>query len=59
MYGSIFHAEEWKTILPFVDILIPFVFARDPEHLNVVQMKQICDECGTHMWWTGDVPGAL
>ena len=20
------------------------------EHLNVVQMKQICDECGTHMW---------
>ena len=30
--------------------MIPFAFARDPEHLNVVQMKQICDECGTHMW---------
>ena len=44
------YAEEWKTILPFIDILIPFAFARDPEHLNVVQMKQICDECGTHMW---------
>lgn len=53
------YAEEWKTILPFIDILIPFAFARDPEHLNVVQMKQICDECGTHMWVDMEMfPGA-
>ncbi len=41
---------EWQTILPFIDILIPFAFARDLEHLNVLDIKRICEECDTHMW---------
>lgn len=42
--------REWQTILPSVDILLPFAFARDLGHLNVRAMKRICEECGTHMW---------
>lgn len=44
------HAQEWKTILPYIDILIPFAFARDPERWNVKEMQRICSSCGTHMW---------
>ena len=44
-YGHI-----WRKILPEIDILIPFAFARDPEHWNVEAIRQICDSCNTHMW---------
>lgn len=44
------HEEQWKQILPYIDILLPFAFARDPELWNVEQMKQICESCDTHMW---------
>lgn len=44
------HAEEWKEILPYIDILIPFAFARDSEHWNVEEVKEICTSCKTHMW---------
>ncbi|MDD4124815.1 MAG: DUF4434 domain-containing protein [Eubacteriales bacterium] len=44
------YEKEWQTILPNVDILIPFAFARDLEHLNVTEIKRICEECATHMW---------
>lgn len=44
------YEKEWQTILPNIDILIPFAFARDLEHLNVLDIKRICEECGTHMW---------
>ena len=42
--------KEWKEILVNVDILIPFAFARDPEHLNVKEISDICNSCGTHFW---------
>jgi hypothetical protein len=45
-----YYEREWQTILPNIDILIPFAFARDLEHLNVIDIKRICEECGTHMW---------
>ena len=44
------HEAEWKTILPYIDILLPFAFARDPAGWNVPEMKQICEDCGVHMW---------
>lgn len=44
------YEREWQTILPFIDILIPFAFARDLENLNVLDIKRICEECDTHMW---------
>lgn len=44
------HAEKWEQILPYIDILLPFAFARDPALWNVVQMKRICQKCNTHMW---------
>ncbi len=43
-------AKEWKEILENVDILIPFAFARDPENLNMKEIQDICDSCGTHFW---------
>lgn len=42
--------KEWQEILPYIDILIPFAFARDLEHLNVLDIRRICEECNTHMW---------
>lgn len=42
--------KEWKEILVNVDILIPFAFARDPEHLNIKEIADICNACGTHFW---------
>ena len=47
-----FEAAEarWKEILPYIDVLLPFAFARDLEHMNVDAIKRICTECGTHMW---------
>ncbi|MEG1874493.1 MAG: DUF4434 domain-containing protein, partial [Angelakisella sp.] len=41
-----FHEREaeWKEILPYIDVLIPFAFARDLEHLNVLDIKRICEE---------------
>ncbi|MGB9809451.1 MAG: DUF4434 domain-containing protein, partial [Caldanaerobacter sp.] len=42
--------KEWKEILVNVDILIPFAFARDPEHLNIKEISDICNSCGTHFW---------
>lgn len=44
------HREKWEQILPYIDILLPFAFARDPQFWNVDEMKQICQDCGTHMW---------
>lgn len=44
------YEQYWRKILPYIDILIPFAFARDPEHWNIDAMKQICDSCRTHMW---------
>jgi len=42
--------KEWKEILNNVDILIPFGFARDPEHLNIKEINQLCNETNTHFW---------
>ncbi len=42
--------REWGEILPHIDILIPFAFARDRENLNVAQIQAICDRAGTHLW---------
>lgn len=44
------HREKWLAALPNIDILLPFAFARDLEHLNVKEIKDICDEAGTHFW---------
>ncbi len=43
-------AGEWGEILPNIDILIPFAFARDPENLNVAEIQKICDLAGAHFW---------
>lgn len=42
------HAEEWSQILPNVDILIPFAFARSEN--NIPQIAAICGEARTHFW---------
>ncbi len=42
--------KEWKEILPNVDILLPFAFARDPENLNIKEIADICEACCTHFW---------
>lgn len=44
------YEREWQTILPNIDVLIPFAFARDLQNLNVTDIKRICEECGAHMW---------
>lgn len=44
------YEKEWKEILVNVDILIPFAFARDLEHLNIREIAGICKACGTHFW---------
>ena len=43
-------AREWGEILPHIDVLIPFAFARDRENLNIAQIQAICDRAGTHLW---------
>lgn len=43
-------AREWGEILPYIDVLIPFAFARDRENLNIAQIQAICDRAGTHLW---------
>ena len=42
--------KEWGEILPHLDILIPFAFARDLENLNIRQIQAICDRAGSHFW---------
>lgn len=42
--------EQWRPILENVDILIPFAFARDLDHLNIDQIAAICRESGTRFW---------
>lgn len=44
------YAIEWKLILKNIDILLPFAFARDPEHMNIDRIAQICQPSGTHFW---------
>lgn len=43
-------SKEWKEVLPYIDILIPFAFARDPENMNIDQITEICKACDTHFW---------
>lgn len=42
--------EKWLSVLQYIDILLPFAFARDLEHLNVRQIQEICRQTGTHLW---------
>ncbi len=42
------HAEEWGQILPNLDILIPFAFARSEN--NIPQIAELCRKYGTHFW---------
>ena len=42
--------REFRSFVQGLTPTKPVAFARDPEHLNVTEMKQICEECGTHMW---------
>lgn len=42
--------KEWVEILVNIDILIPFAFARDLEHLNIKEIARICSSCDTHFW---------
>jgi hypothetical protein len=43
-------AKEWGQILPNIDILIPFAFARDPENINVAEIQELCDRAKTRFW---------
>lgn len=43
-------ATEWGEILPNIDILIPFAFARDPQNMNIAEIQEICDRAGTRFW---------
>ncbi len=43
-------ADEWALILRNIDILIPFAFARDLDHLNIAEVAAICREAGTRFW---------
>lgn len=43
-------AKEWKEILANIDIVIPFAFARDLEHLNIDEIAEICKATGTHFY---------
>ncbi|HWD39043.1 MAG TPA: DUF4434 domain-containing protein [Fimbriimonas sp.] len=43
-------AEEWGEILPYIDILIPFAFARDLQNLNIAEIKAICARAKTRFW---------
>lgn len=42
-------ADRWRCILPNVDILSPFGFARNPDN-NLDYMIEVCRECGTRLW---------
>lgn len=44
------YGDEWRQILAGIDILFPFMFARDLENLNISQIQQLCDETKTRMW---------
>lgn len=44
------YEKEWRQVLPHIDILLPFAFARDLEHSNILEIKRICDACDTHLW---------
>lgn len=44
------YAKEWGEILPHLDILIPFAFARDPDNLNIREIQEICDRAETRFW---------
>lgn len=44
------YEKEWKEILEYIDILIPFAFARDRENMNIDEIAQICKACETHFW---------
>ena len=41
---------EWSEILNNIDILLPFAFARDLEHLNIKEISDICQKSSTHFW---------
>lgn len=43
-------ADHWLPILEGIDILIPFAFARDLEHLNITEIAGICAQAGTRFW---------
>lgn len=42
------HAYEWNQILPNIDILIPFAFARSEN--NIPQIAALCSKFQTHFW---------
>ena len=43
-------ADHWLPILEGIDILIPFAFARDLDHLNIAEIADICAQAGTRLW---------
>ena len=53
------YAEEWKTILPFIDILIPFAFARSGTSECRADEADLRRMRHAHVGGYGDVPGAL
>lgn len=42
--------DQWAEILAGIDILIPFAFARDLDHLNITEIAEICARSGTRFW---------
>ena len=44
------HREKWGPTLKNIDILLPFAFARDLDHLNIKEIQEICNTAGTHFW---------
>lgn len=44
------YGKEWNEVLKNIDIILPFAFARDLEHLNVKEIQEICSAAGTHFW---------
>jgi hypothetical protein len=43
-------AQAWGRILPFVDILIPFGFARMEDPTNLPEIAALCARAGTRFW---------
>lgn len=42
------YPEQWHEILQYLDILIPFAFARS--EYNLTEIAQMCARTGTHFW---------
>ena len=44
------HPDAWHDILRHIDILLVFAFARDLDHLNMREIKRICQGAGCHFF---------